>query len=204
VIPSRVEKRTVSVLAALLVTIGCDAPPRGFEGRPDQEMTELFDHEWGWTGADGAYSIAITSSRTLWLFGDTILDRWSDHAKMVRNSIGVQSGRDIDFFWGEATSDFFPPRSEGRWLWPGDAAMRSGRLHVFLHEFAKKGEGPFGFERTGTWLARIENPEEAPASWRIAYEKAPFPGEHTYFGIACLEDHGFLYVYGALEERAAR
>jgi len=190
----------------LLAVTGCPSPGevRGVDKERVHALDELFDHEWGWTGADGAYSIALTSSQTLWLFADTILDRWGEHPKMVRNSIGLQSGKDMEFSWGPDGKDFFPPQTEGTWLWPGDAYLDDEELVVFLHEFVKTGEGAFGFKRTGCWLARVANPLDPPASWDMAWKKLPFFGEHLYFGIACVEEGETTYIYGALEEPSAR
>ncbi len=158
-----------------------------------------------WNGADAAYSVSVglSSVRTIWFFGDTLLDRWTDHAKMVRNSVGFQRG-DVKFFWGPGDTDFFPPRRKATWLWPGAAFETADGFGVFLHEFAKKGEGIFGFARTGCWIARVGNPLEGPSAWRVTYEERPFHGEQLYYGIAALRRGTTLYVYGAVEELPRR
>ena len=35
------------------------------------EWNERFQQSDGWIGGDGAYSVAVTPERTLWLFSDT-------------------------------------------------------------------------------------------------------------------------------------
>jgi hypothetical protein len=195
--------REILLTAVLLVGAGCVEPT--WITVADEARDALFDRDSGWTGADDAYSIALTgSSSTLWLFADTILDRWSDHAKMIHNSIGIQRGDTVDFFWGPGSGDFFAPRREGTWFWPGDGYLEAGELTLFLHEFTKKGEGAFGFARTGTWIAHVANALDRPEAWRITYEALPWGTESSYFGIACTRKHGTLYVFGALEESPRR
>jgi hypothetical protein len=193
---------------ALVLLLGCSSPPPApappLRGAPDPARDELFARKGGWTGADAAYSVALTSSTTLWLFGDTLLGRWAPGAKMVRNSIGVQSGDEVEFFWGAKDTDFFAPQTPGTWLWPGDAFVEGERVGLFLHEFTRKGEGPFGFARTGLSIAWVANPLDAPSAWRVTYEKRPFLGEQLYYGIAACRVEEKLYVYGAVEELPRR
>ena len=58
----------------------------------------LFEREKGWTGADGAYSVALTEDKTLWLFGDTwigkIMDGRHVDAVLINNSLAIQQGKD--------------------------------------------------------------------------------------------------------------
>src|ERR1700727_199679 len=55
------------------------------------ELNAAFAGTEGWTGADGAYSIKLDSSRTLWTFGDTWIGRIKGgkrvHSKMINNSV---------------------------------------------------------------------------------------------------------------------
>ncbi len=76
-------------------------------------LNRLFTRTSGWTGADGASSIPLSESLTLWLYGDTFIGRVYDGARvkstLVNNSIALQSlGRKGDgtivpgkprFFW---------------------------------------------------------------------------------------------------------
>src|SRR5438105_2357005 len=47
------------------------APPTPGEAKPAPELNALFEHTDGWTGADGAYSVALSPRRILWLYSDT-------------------------------------------------------------------------------------------------------------------------------------
>src|SRR5258707_8214205 len=53
-----------------------------------------FGYTEGWLGADDAYSIPLTSTESLWLFGDTFVGtgetKLRNQAKtMVHNSVGI-------------------------------------------------------------------------------------------------------------------
>ena len=56
----------------------------------------LFERTDGWIGADGAYSVAFSPKRTLWLFSDTWVGKIRNgrrtDATIVNNSVGVQEG----------------------------------------------------------------------------------------------------------------
>jgi hypothetical protein len=56
-------------LVPLLLGAG---PPVVKSAAPAPELDALFDRADGWIGADGAYSVALSPQRTLWLFSETL------------------------------------------------------------------------------------------------------------------------------------
>lgn len=52
-----------------------------------------FENKSGWTGADGAYSVAISDDIILWLFGDTWVGEVQNgrhvNADLINNSIAI-------------------------------------------------------------------------------------------------------------------
>src|SRR5262245_32820098 len=80
-------------LAPLLLGAG---PPVVQSAAPAPELDALFDRADGWIGADGAYSVALSPKRTLWLFSDTWVGKVRDgrrtDATIVNNTVGVQEG----------------------------------------------------------------------------------------------------------------
>jgi len=80
-------------LVPLLVGAG---PPVVKSAAPAPDVDALFDRADGWIGADGAYSIALSPKRTLWLFSDTWVGKIRNgrrtDATIVNNTVGVQEG----------------------------------------------------------------------------------------------------------------
>jgi hypothetical protein len=66
------------------------------QATPWTEADALFRSDPRWLGSDGAYSIDLGDGRVLWLFGDTFIStsflNTRRLAKMIRNSVGVQTG----------------------------------------------------------------------------------------------------------------
>jgi hypothetical protein len=62
---------------------------------PVPELDALFDRADGWIGAEGAYSVALSPKRTLWLFSDTWVGKVREgrrtDATIVNNTVGVQA-----------------------------------------------------------------------------------------------------------------
>ncbi|UCG57102.1 MAG: DUF4185 domain-containing protein [Phycisphaerales bacterium] len=205
------------IVLALLLS-GCvlgDVPRYSVEPLPEYDA--LFCREKGWTGADAAYSVALSDDVTLWLFGDTwvgdVVDGRHKDANMVNNSIGLQRGADalasVEFFWGKGKDGeheaFVKPANGVGWFWIFDGVLADGKLYLFLFQTVKTGEkGVFGFKHVGMWLAEIRNPQEEPARWRIEQHKVPWgrfeAGGNLFFGSAVMRDGDFVYIYGASED----
>jgi hypothetical protein len=180
----------------------------------DEEYEKAFHRRTGWTGADGTYSVPLSDGRTVWLFGDTLIDNVLSsgaHTKdtlMINNSIGLQKGHDpstLQFFTGgtgnDSASFFTPPDGKG-WFWVHDAVPDQGdsKIIVFLDQIEKSGEGVFGFRQTATWTADVEvikdqvsvkNYKKIPC-FREAKEGMPT----TAFGASVLVDRDWTYIYG--------
>ena len=93
-------------LALWLVAAGACAglPPAGDRSAA---CWPHFPYESGWLGGDGAYSIPLSPTRTLWLFGDTFIgaDGQADRegAAFIHNSIAISECRDGGRFVFEAS-----------------------------------------------------------------------------------------------------
>jgi hypothetical protein len=118
-------QRAVLVLLSLILSLGaCGRTPAPgpavvevpssdlIRAQPWSAADALFRTNRKWLGADGAYSIDLGDGRVLWLFGDTFIStsflNTRRIAKMVRNSVGIQSGYDPS-----AASMVFTWRKEG-------------------------------------------------------------------------------------------
>ncbi len=185
-------KRNVLWLGAFLVAWSCGSGSGGGSGTSTTppsangvswpEADQLFHQDPRWMGGDGAFSIDLGGSRSLWLFGDTFVATSAANLRpqsaMPRNTIAIQDGSDpttatMHFFWGmDATgkpASFFP-NGVDTWVWPGDGIrIASGPLIVFLSvERATPGLG-LGFASAGWRVAIVDNPDEDPSTWTPRY-----------------------------------
>jgi len=168
-----------------------------------------------WQGADSISSAPLSANRTLWLFGDTWIDPEGTgsrkHAVILRNTIALQeiSGDQpghIRFHWKNGPAgpeEPFPPESDPAWLWPLSGVRMGTFLCLFFIRLVPS-ENELGFELNGNVLIRIPNPDDPPGQWRQERHEIPFfrhgPNGDSFFGVGCLAQQGFLYVYGVRED----
>jgi hypothetical protein len=201
-----VARTTLLALLALLAS-ACAGPvaPRTPSCWPH------FPYRQGWLGADGAFSIPLSASRSLWLFGDTFVgepgqaDR--SNAAFVHNSIGISECRadahfDVEYFWGTApdgTPRAFLERDGGGWWWIFGGFLHEGRLYLALLEVESTApHGPFAlpFRLAGTALARVDDPAADPRSWRpvvmpLSHGATALP----FSNVLTLGDHLYLFAF---------
>lgn len=157
---------------------------------PDRRLTALFLSDIGWTGADGAYSVAVSDDRVLWFFGDTFIDPICygrrTGLRMVHNTCAVQTRRGMTFH----RKTFAP--SDGGYYWPGAACMVDDHLYLFVkHVVDAPGPPGFDFKWVGSRIEDVANPQDAPAAWRVIERDAP-----GLVGTAAVYHGGWLYAYG--------
>jgi hypothetical protein len=200
----------------LLVAACASAPEISVDGLPQYEA--LFSNQKGWTGADGAYSVALSDNLILWLFGDTwfgeIRERAHVDAVIVNNSIAIQHGPSppdvaVEFFIGRgpdgAPAAFIRPDDGPGWFWIYHGVRTSAGLYLFLIQIERT-ETPhdFGFKAIGTWLGHVANPEKIPADWRITRVRIPYenfsPSGDSLLGSSVLKNGGFIYIFGTTEK----
>ena len=143
----------------------------------------IFMRDKYWRGADGAASINLGAGKILWLFSDTFIDTKGtgkrSNATMIRNSIAIQNGTDLEtadisFYYkgGADNPDDFFKRPGRKWFWTGHGALIDSVLAIFLFEEKKSRKG-LGFQAVGWQLAIIDNPTADPQDWNITYYKGP-------------------------------
>jgi hypothetical protein len=179
----------------------------------------LFSNKDGWTGADGAYSAALSPDTVAWFFGDTWIGQIKKgrhiNATLIHNSAAIQRGKNpatatLDFYYDHAADGspaaLFQPADGRGWLWVLDGVMTSKGLFVFLIQVERTAaDTPFNFEVIGAWLGHVANPLELPAGWRIRQSRIPWAEFSASAGIlwgsALLQIDDFLYIYGTAEDR---
>jgi hypothetical protein len=177
--------------------------------QPWPEADTLFHTNPKWLGSDGAYSIDLGDGRVLWLFGDTFIStsflNTRRIAKMVRNSVAIQTGCDpstasMAFAWrteGGQPASFFP-EAGGTWFWPGHGIALEDKLIVILVATRSTPEG-LGFQHTGWRAVSISHPERPPSEWRLKWLDTP----ENPFGLivsgSVIRAEGFVYAYSVRE-----
>lgn len=181
------------------------------------EASARFHVQPVWLGADSAYSIDLDATHVLWLFADTFLDPVADGSRengpniFIRNSVAIQSGRDLEeshdlsrselqFYWGPGQggvpSSFFHDIDGGeRWTWPlHGARLSDGRLLLFRMHVLKE-TGGLGFRVDGWDALAIDDPTQSPDTWqpRVLTPKLQTFGKLVGSSVL-MHDH-FLYAY---------
>jgi hypothetical protein len=173
----------------------------------------LFRRDPAWLGADGAISVPLGDHRTLWLFGDSFIappGGTRKQARMVRNSIAIQTGKDprratMRFFHRRddqgSPSAFFQSDHEDTWLWPGASTRVGSSLLLFLIRVKRTGSGAFGFKAVSSAARLVENPSDDPFQWRLRRLASFSPGPRgVLVGTGSAVLHGsHLYAFSVVE-----
>jgi len=190
-----------------LASLGAEPVVRSVE--PLADLDEKFTRADGWNGADAAYSIPISPTRTAWFFGDTWIGAVKNNkrsgSKMVNNTVGIQDGAKFTFPIRRDKSDkalsHFAPEDGKGFLWPLGGTFHGGKLYLFLAQVEHTKEpGAFGFKQIAQWLGVVSNPNDNPLDWKLTRQKVPFcefsEKRTITFGSAVLQADGFAYIYG--------
>ena len=208
--------KTVCLILLLLVAACASQPEIRVEALPGYEA--LFEKQKGWTGADGAYSVALADNLTLWLFGDTwsgdIQNNSRVNATIVNNTVAIQHGlppseSSVDFFFGRTpvgkAAAFIHPADGRGWLWIYHGVLTPQGLYLFLVQIERTEKPPgAGFRLIGTWLAHVANPGDPPGNWQIDHHRIPWgsfsSSAATLFGSWVLKQDPWIYIYGTTED----
>ena len=201
------------------------AAPDGFLQAAFQPWTrDTTSHAW--TGGDVGASCALTPTRTLWVFGDTLIGHWegkrrvSEGAAMPHSSVGVwdlgAAPRDaMTWRWGPGDTSFFRPswESSKEAFWAAVTAPRlvDGRVLVLGNRVSYTGEGgPMGFRTKESFIFTIDGAADRPddpASWTLDYYPLPHTGNLSAGGFVdfargALLVGPWLYLYGNVRTAA--
>jgi hypothetical protein len=198
--------------------------PQPIAAEPWPEADRLFHQDPRWLGSDDAYSVALSGDRTLWLFGDTFVAPTEGLTRrecaFVRNSIGIQQGRDpatskMNFYWGTdggVPSDYFP--IEDGWLWPLHGVLLSGNLLLFFMKVRsprpRSGDGidewkesdSLSFFEVYGWTAfAIRDAGSDPLAWKLEELETPENDLGIVIGAGVLTEDEWLYSWGWTQGR---
>lgn len=156
---------------------------------PSPRWEEVFTCTEGWTGADGAATVALPGNRLLWLFGDSFIGRVVEgkHAagtKMVNNTVGVtpvdtEPPDRMSFFWGgtgQTLEAWARPTQQDEWFWPASGGVLApgpdGKecLVLFMSRISRRdgGESVWNFRARGTTALIVSNPAHEIEQWKTS------------------------------------
>jgi hypothetical protein len=178
---------------------------------PKGQCLPEFPDKDGWYGGDGAYSIKLDEERTLWLFGDTFVDREEGRKDRVDMDVvlgttlaistcSINSEFKIQYYLKKKNEKFVSSFGENEWLWPQDPFIVNNVLYIPLIAVIptdKKGE-LFNFKITGHKLARIKDFSAAdPYKWSLDYiDLTPaIPPEIAAFATTSVVHDDYVYFY---------
>jgi hypothetical protein len=179
-----------------------------------------FPYRQGWLGGDAAYSIPLTATRSIWLFGDSFVGLPEQQSRLgssfVHNSIAVSECRSgspwrIEYFWGrgaagDAPHAFLHSGVDSPFWWLFDGFVHDGVLYIGLlvvEESEPRGPLNLPFRYGGMKLARITNPEEDPRDWQA--DVLPLSSDETALPGSTMVVHGeHLYLFTFLDQDATR
>jgi len=200
------------ILLTLFFLAACQTQPR-FTVETLPHYDAAFQRASGWTGGDGAYSVALDDGRVLWLFGDTFVGRVQEarriDSRLIHNSAAIQTGAEpaaaaLRFVYRTLPDGrplaFLQPEDGVGWFWPYHGVRTPKGLFLFLLQI-ERAEGPaaFNFRLASTWMGKVENPEAAPEQWSMTRQKIPWGHAKRLFGSSVLLREGYCYVYGSVD-----
>jgi hypothetical protein len=175
----------------------------------------LIPQKTGYLGADGAWSIPLSATKNLWLFGDTLIGsivdgKRSQNFEFINNSIGIQDFTipppNTEFIWdtsGEMAISFFSHRqgTTGKFYWPTMGTVINGELFVFNYSIEMSTDT---FIIHGTVLIRVPNPLDPPDKWiQKAYDMG-FGSNSLGFHSAMITEKPYIYFIGFKDTETER
>ena len=201
------RSRAILVLGFGLATASAAEQPC-FDAQPWADADRMFRSSSEWLGGDSAFSIDLGNDRTLWLFGDSWIDRDGEGerqgGRLIRNSVAIQTGADpsaasIEFHWKEGADGQPLPFFAGiadKWFWPGHGIRLGDKVVLFLNRM-RSSTGGLGFASDGWNAILIENPDDEPPDWRWSFLDVPDIAPEVRPGFASvLLWQSYVYAFG--------
>ncbi len=153
----------------------------------------------GWSAADATYSIPLPDGKTLWLFGDTMINTvdaggMHPHGGFVRNSAVLQHGSQFTTITRGSRAhptSFLTPADPKQWYWPGHGIADGDSIYLFMGKIKQVGTGAWGFAGAGSDLVQLNRSDLSVQH----VTKLP-GGDATTWGASVLRDGAYTYIYG--------
>jgi len=170
----------------------------------DKEFTDYFRREIGVIAGDGAFSIPVGKSKSLWTFGDSYIDCYDPITQTVpclfqaRNAavmidiadpdsqINLNNQENIPTFLNFGSDDWY-------WFWPGSGYQNDDTIYIFPSRLKYTGPGMWGFASVDTnYIAKINIADQSKIYFSVLQ-----PSDSIIFGLSVINDKkGFNYIYG--------
>lgn len=203
------EKARTKLLSGEPCRVPGDFPLRVLSAQVDPVYTPMLKPQnEGWLGSDVGYSIPLSESRTLWLFGDTFIGSLENGkrkkgASFINNSIGIEDRTqpppgNVTFHWTQTDGQnhsFFPhrPGTAGNLYWPTMGILLEGELFLFCYPISTQGSGEWIPDTT---VIRVENPQDEPEEWNWEAYDLGLGNSHQGFHSALWKEPPYLYFLG--------
>jgi len=179
-----------------------------------------FPYQQGWLGADDAYSVPLTATRSLWFFADSFVagpttTQRSQFKAMVRNSVGISDCATakpctMNYFWSHQETShprsFFDSGKDDLWYWPLDGFRDGNTLYLALtivrNRPDMKPNDPFGFEIAGTSWVTIDNVFDPPPLWHM--QQKDITGDNLWAAVSMVADGDFVLFYSQLHQHGRK
>jgi hypothetical protein len=156
-----------------------------------------------WLGGDSSYSVSLSSTAAVWTFQDTFVGPQHQTGRLnvplVGNSMAIAECHggtfSLHYFWTRSGPKAFfdDGNTLGSRFWTLQPWIYQGTLFAGLTE-VRNAAG--GFVELSTKLARVANPLDPPASWRVEYlGLASIPG----VGKGAVVRDAYVYLYAPFE-----
>lgn len=165
--------------------------------RVDTRLEELWEHvAGGWAGGDGALSIRIAPSKSLWFFGDSLVRAADGSGYMLRNAEVLQSGEELQMLPAAARTEPLRPKVGGTWFWPRHGVRWGSSIWVFLWQLRADAGNRMGVAYVRSWLARL-----SPHTLRVT-KLVPLPRKMgADWGAWLLPAGNRVYIFGLVPRR---
>ncbi|HEY9411291.1 MAG TPA: hypothetical protein VIP77_17060 [Jiangellaceae bacterium] len=160
---------------------------------------------YGWSGADGTYSVALPDGRVLWIFSDTMvgsvhpdgsrppLGTEPGMTAMPRNALVIQEGERLTTVNGSpggrpanvVESHWAFPEHPGAVMWAGDAHVHDGRVEIVYRLYVDD-------RYSGAAVAEFALDDLESPRYCTPLETS----SRTTWGSALHHDGEYAYVYG--------
>jgi hypothetical protein len=172
-----------------------------------------FNYQDGWLGGDAAYSVPLSETKSLWLFGDTFVNPQNNDSRIGATIIGnsvalsncVDNKFDVQYFWRKSLSGkpkaYMPDKGNYIKYWPQTGFYYKDKVYVFwraIKTIAAK-EGPFNFQGVDTLLTTIKPSKINTPNKSISQIQSLNPGTDFSPGIAFVIQEPYVYLFGVLD-----
>lgn len=158
----------------------------------------------GWLGGDIAHSVPLSETRSVWLFGDTLVGSSTEGARdlggslFYNGSVGIQdrsrpADEQLTYAWGPDPTGLFAyegPPDVARFYWTSNGIAIDGVLYVFAMNVLDLSE------QRGVTVIRVPNPEDPPLQWEQEHTYVDVGGTQRMFHSGLHRQGDWLYLLG--------